>query len=529
MIYVVGSGPAGVSCAQALLQQGLEVTMLDAGLDLEPEREAVVQRLASTRPEEWSTDDLDSMRENMEPTSQGIPTKRVYGSDFPYREVRDYVPIEWDGVEGATSLARGGFSNVWGAVVAPFPDEDIADWPISSSELAPHYEAVFGFMSLAAQQDGLASLLPIHARHPEALRPSLQAEAFLRDTERSHRALEDAGIHIGRARLAVRATPGETDAGCVYCGLCLYGCPYGLIYNTRSTLASLDADPGFRYQTDVVVSKLVESKKGVRIFGRSRVDRSALQLEGERVYLACGVYATTRIVLESLEAHERPITIRDSQYFLLPLLRYRATAGVESEPLHTLAQVFVEIRDAEVSEHTVHLEMFTYNDLLSRAAESRLGPLAPLFRLPLRELVRRVMVGQCFLHSNVSPTIRARLVRRRDKEASTLVLEGRPHPETRHVVGRVWRKLWAHRGQLRAIPLPPLIQITRPGRGFHSGGSFPMRAAPVELESDLWGRPHGLDRVHIVDASVFPTIPATTITLPVMANAHRIASGYFET
>jgi choline dehydrogenase-like flavoprotein len=49
-----------------------------------------------------------------------------------------------------------------------------------------------------------------------------------------------------------------------------------------------------------------------------------------------------------------------------------------------------------------------------------------------------------------------------------------------------------------------------------------MRAQPGEFESDRLGRPHGWSRVHAVDASVFPSVPATTITLPVMANAHRI-------
>jgi choline dehydrogenase-like flavoprotein len=50
-----------------------------------------------------------------------------------------------------------------------------------------------------------------------------------------------------------------------------------------------------------------------------------------------------------------------------------------------------------------------------------------------------------------------------------------------------------------------------------------MRDQPREMESDIYGRPAGLTRIHIVDASVFPSIPATTITLTAMANAHRIA------
>ena len=51
-----------------------------------------------------------------------------------------------------------------------------------------------------------------------------------------------------------------------------------------------------------------------------------------------------------------------------------------------------------------------------------------------------------------------------------------------------------------------------------------MAERPAAGQSDLLGRPQGAGRVHIVDASVLPAIPATTITFGVMANAHRIAS-----
>jgi len=68
-----------------------------------------------------------------------------------------------------------------------------------------------------------------------------------------------------------------------------------------------------------------------------------------------------------------------------------------------------------------------------------------------------------------------------------------------------------------------LSTLAEPGRGFHTGGAFPMRDNPGPLETDRLGRPAGLRRVHAVDATVFPSIAATTITLTAMANAHRIA------
>jgi choline dehydrogenase-like flavoprotein len=62
------------------------------------------------------------------------------------------------------------------------------------------------------------------------------------------------------------------------------------------------------------------------------------------------------------------------------------------------------------------------------------------------------------------------------------------------------------------------------GSSFHAGGTLPMRATPRALETVRLGRSPGLSRVHVVDASVLPSIPATTMTYSVMANAHPIAT-----
>jgi hypothetical protein len=74
------------------------------------------------------------------------------------------------------------------------------------------------------------------------------------------------------------------------------------------------------------------------------------------------------------------------------------------------------------------------------------------------------------------------------------------------------------------MPLPVMLKVAEPGRSFHSGGSFPMSTEPRGFQTDLLGRPPGWERIHAVDATVFPSIPATTITFSAMANAHRIGS-----
>jgi choline dehydrogenase-like flavoprotein len=136
-----------------------------------------------------------------------------------------------------------------------------------------------------------------------------------------------------------------------------------------------------------------------------------------------------------------------------------------------------------------------------------------------------MLIAQGYLHSDHSTAIEITL-ERRQAGGDLLKLSAQPRKvgDVDAALARVVRKIAANRGRIRAVPLAPLLQKTVPGRGYHSGGTFPMRRNPNFLESDMLGRPGGLKRVHVVDSSVFPSIPATTITFSVMANAHRIAT-----
>ena len=98
-----------------------------------------------------------------------------------------------------------------------------------------------------------------------------------------------------------------------------------------------------------------------------------------------------------------------------------------------------------------------------------------------------------------------------------------PHGPGKKVARRLIQRLSRKVRSSRSFPIRTTLDANIPGRGNHIGGTFPMKDKPGELECDTLGRLKGLSRVHIVDASVQPSIPATTITFGVMANAHRIA------
>jgi choline dehydrogenase-like flavoprotein len=371
---------------------------------------------------------------------------------------------------------------------------------------------------LAAETDALAELFPLHCDQPRPLPASRQAENFLKHLGKHRTQLNQCGWHFGRARLAVRAADNARGKGCVCCGLCLSGCPYDCIYNSASTVRQLRAEKNFTYQGDVIVTRLREDAGGVQIEARHRLTGAPLTFTAGRVYLAAGVIPTAQLVLRSQSAYDQTLTLRDSQYFLLPLLMARGAHGVEAEALYTLSQAFLEIADHRISRRSIHLQIYGYSDWVGQAIRHSLGPLKFL----ARPLVERMLIVQGFLHSDESPVIGMTLRRAENSVGDCLQLVPQPKPEARRTVNRLQRALLRHARQLGGLVLPPMLQMAQPGRSFHSGGSLPMRAKPAALESDMLGRPHGWSRIHAVDASVLPSVPATTITFTVMANAHRI-------
>jgi choline dehydrogenase-like flavoprotein len=515
--YVIGSGPAGVACAHALLQRGIKVVLLDAGMALEKSRAELVAQMGALKPQDWKPEQVRDFKAGMTAGAKGIPIKLAYGSDYPYREADVHLPADFLGVAIRPSLARGGFSAVWGAAMMPYSPEDTAGWPVTAADLAEHYSAVAKLTGLSAVHDDLEKIFPLHSSSPIALKMSRQANMLYTRLQNHRVSLQAAGIHFGQARVAAKAGEG----GCVYCGLCMYGCPYGYIYNSEQTVRELRQNPGFSYRPDVIVTRLREDGGTVRLTGYHRISREAFEISTPRAYLATGVVATAKIVLQSLGLYDRPVRLKDSQYYLFPLLLTRSGGDVRSESLHTLSQLFVEIFDKQVSPRPVHLQVYSYNDLIGQAVRQPFGPAAGLMEWFARGLEKRLLVVQGYLHSNYSSQIAVRL---KKGDPDRLELRAELNPQVRPAVRRVLRKLRRHARQTGAWPLSPMLQIPEPGRGFHNGGSFPMRQNPGELETDTLGRLSGWRRIHLVDASVLPDIPATQITFSVMANAHRIGS-----
>ena len=509
---IVGSGPSGVACAWSLLRAGVSVTMLDTGLEPEPEALAVAEAYRLRQDRQAF---LRAIGRAKTMPSEDLPRKTLFGSDFASRPASGQSIAADPGVRLWMSQARGGLSNLWGAAAVPFPAEEMAGWPVSAEELRPYYREVDAIMPrIGTGGDALGALFDDAHLPPPAFDPGLgpQGRDMLRDLEASTDRLARSGIVGGRARIAVAP-------GCRSCGLCHHGCPYDAIFNSAAQIAVLCREPGFRYRSGATVIDTGETARTAWVKFRETATGVTAPIEAERVFLACGAVATAMILAPVLGLVGDSITLRESQVFSVPFLRFRRSRGAALSRAPALAQLFLELDQIPGSTSLTHLQFYGWNDIIEDVVRQKLGIFGTLPAMIRQQIEDRIMVMFGYLHSDYGPKLQLTV-----PAAGLPTLKGSPAPGARALAQAAMRRLIKNRKALGGVPAAPLLDMGLPGASAHIGASFPMAFQPGKMQSDRLGRPHPLRRIHIVDASVLPSIPATTITFSVMANAARIAA-----
>jgi ferredoxin len=524
---IVGSGPSAASVAICLADKAdWKITVLDIGLDLEPAHRHARDRLSALPRERWDRRDvLDISAHPVATSVNGLPEKRAYGSNYPFRDGGQLSPIAVErGLNDALiSGAYGGFSSVWGAQLLPFPDESFASWPLSGAELAPHYRAVLSSIPYAAVDDDLATVLPLHAA-PQTPMPLSPRAAAVEHRYRQHRVvLNKKGLVLGRSRLAVRSE------ACIACGMCMTGCPYSLIYSAAHTFDDLRSRRRVDYHGEMVVVALSEGPSGATVVARDTGSDTEHSFTADRVFVACGAVGTTRLVLGSLRRYGQDVVLHESAQFVLPFVSVGSTGDPRYQSAHALGQLSAVIELPDVDESQLHLQMYTYDpaflEALPRLLQMKVAePLLP-------SLLSRLSVGLGYLPSSASPRLRIRLnAPTSDSQRAPLVVTRETtSPDPKRMLRTLSRRLLAFAPLLDLWPVLPRLQLSAPGKSYHWGGTFPHAiSSSSDLMTDRLGRLPAWRRIHLVDAAVIPGFASTSFTLTVMANAHRIATESLE-
>ncbi|WCL51271.1 GMC oxidoreductase [Leptospira sp. GIMC2001] len=515
---VIGSGPSAYGAVLGLIARDEKVIVFDIGIDFEKSlfefKESVKNEIRNKGTVSENT--LEQFRSSSNASSSGVPIKRFFTSDYAYREHNNSINVKKLNVQATPSYAKGGFSAVWGSSIMPFSAKELETWSIDIEQLNFAYKQIIKNLPVSIENDDLAIEFPLFRDDFSNLEISKQANSLYNRLIRNKLFLNKKGITFGKSRLAVKAND------CTYCGLCLYGCPEDLIFNSWNAINRLAKDEKIEYKSNSEIVKFKEFDNHVVVTIKDLVSGNIFEVSTERVYLAAGAISTAKIILESRENYNEEIQIKDSQYFIVPFISFFGSKGIFKEKFHSMSQFYLEVKDENISNFNMHLQFYGYNDLLYTAVKNIFGFLFFLVKPFLPFIFSRIFIIQGYIHSNESQSFSLELNEKMGEKS--LILRKNKNISSYILIKKLMKKLFLLSRKLGGIVFFPALKISEPGFGNHYGSSFPMEKQPNLNQSDLYGRPFGFKRVHIVDSSVLPSISANTITLTVMANAYRISN-----
>jgi choline dehydrogenase-like flavoprotein len=307
---VVGSGITGGWAAKELCERGLRTLVLEAGRDIEPQRD-YTEHKASWEMRFRGLGDrraVDARQPVQRRSVSFDELSHVFWADDvdnPYTTPED-KPFDW-----FRARQVGGKSIIWGRQVYRWSDLDFeanlrdgigVDWPIRYADIAPWYDHVERFIGVSGEALGLAHLPDGVYQPPMALNV---VESAVRDRIRTR---YGSARHVTIGRAAVLTAPLHGRAACHYCGPCQRGCVTRSYFSSlTATLPAARATGRLTVRPHSIAHTVVRDARTGRV-SRVRVTDSRTRAEHEFsarvVFLCASALESVRILLNSNLATE---------------------------------------------------------------------------------------------------------------------------------------------------------------------------------------------------------------------------------
>ena len=522
-IAVIGSGPIGVACAYTIIQKfNLNVDMIDVGREMDDETKTI-KLCGKNKSKEEFLAEINNKRINLINKKGVVPKKLYFGSDYIYKETNDFKINKDKSCKFDYSFAKGGLGKIWGANISSILQKDINSWPITEKDLLPYFKFLEDIMPISSNNDLLGKRFQYKIKGEYSFTPTDQAKYLIKKSNNNIEILSDNGIFVGRAKLAVSNEKLNFFNKCISCGLCMHGCPQDSIFDPSNIIEKvLMKRNNFRYFPNYLVSDIEEINNGSVILKvKNLSNNKELKYEYSKVFIACGTIGSTALIAKSKKEFSKKILISDSHKYLFPFFLNKPFPNTVSEQKNTLAQIFIHLEKLTSTSKLVHIQLYSFNDLMLEPIKKIFGERFKNFIIFLcKPIFSRLMVGMAYFPSEVSGKLFLKL--EKDKEYK-LKVSGEKNKNSKLVFKEIIKKVNLFSNEIggKIFPLGFLEHL--PGVSQHFGASMPMQKHPKGFQTDTLGRPLGMNSTYVVDTSVLTEIPSTPTTFLSMANASRIA------
>lgn len=511
---VIGTGLAAVGAVRGLLEAGFRPTVVDVSLKLPTHISDEASLARQLPPHQWSERLEVLVSKNSDDTGiTQIPEKTLFGSTFYVGKGSLDEGFTCDSQPPPFSYAYGGLSNGWGASFLPPARTDIKAWPIEWSQIDKVFMDVVSAIPTLATKDGLSEefAVPLNSIPPVTSEFESRLLSQLGSKSRS----DGSRFIAGKARLAIDFRP-DSDNSCVRCGLCMSGCLNQSIYKASTTFDAHIAQNKINFIGGVRIDSIHERDEDILLRGR-RLNGSEVVLVCRRLFVAAGAVSTARLLLNSSssidgEECKTSLSVKTRGGFVMPVFSWRAIDKASGAP--SLPNIFIEYR-LNSKDRWVHVQLSFNNELLAKRLKRVLMKF-PFGDSLFEKIDKHMGVALVNLHSDYSGTYE---IERSDTQN---VVYSQYKKDKLSTLAVCKHFIFIFRNFLRGGLIPMPLMIGNYG-SYHVGGTIPMSDDPTDPNtSDLLGRPKGYRSVHVVDSSIFPDLPSTTVGLLSTSIAYKI-------
>jgi choline dehydrogenase-like flavoprotein len=491
---IVGSGPAGVSVAWPLVKAGKQILMLDVG-------------------NESSQNFILKNNKNI----SSSPKIRAPEFSYVFKDFNERYKIQSKNFSANGSLAKGGLSNAWSALVSAFTNEEFEKFPFERNDLLPHYNFVGKRIGISGDMSGdLINWLGNEYFKQKNLPIHPLIDKLLKKYDKNKLKIQNYGIKLGRHDQAILSSPYNNRPAFSQNAMNGYRDTSGAAYNAGDEIKDLEKHKNFLYLPSYFVENAIDQKSNCQVTAINTLKKTSHTFNAKIFILAAGTIGSTKIAMKIKKYFNKDISIQNTPMFPFALL---FPGEIKRKPSYKAfsywhMSYYLQLPNL-ASRHKIYGHFTPTDGIKVDELSARIPLPRPINTWIAKFLWPKMLLGTCIFPGYFSNN-KIQL-----KENGSLSILGNTNEdyekyvkESKRTLSRVFRKLGA-------ILLTNPISAT-PGEDNHYASTMPMKKNPSEMETDSNGLLNGKGKIYVVDGSVLSELPAKSHTFTIMANANRI-------
>jgi ferredoxin len=493
---LIGSGPTALAAIRKLPIDS-QILVIDRGFGVPDEVKKAQSKFRSSMSSRSKNRGVNSKANFNEKSTFDVKT--YWGSDFVYKDTKGDLPFE--------SQSLGGFTKVWGATCFPASQRIFNGLNYQSQiDYSREISELEKYIDVSWTQQGADCYAPCSSTN----KLLMERNSFYPNLGRSGKLAGTKGtLFWEQTRLAISMTSQSTSLamqiGCINCGLCQSGCPYGLTWDSSHPMKQEINERGSHYVVGDVKMIYDSSEKVIVTFYQGAKER---QVMGKRFLFTGGTLSTSKILIKS------NIIMKDKIHDSQTVAVFGISLIGRSVPEDFSNVTFPEMSFLYQGKvYEVAIQLYSLNKYVAERINASLAKL--IFKSEVVNwIIRRFFfIGLAYFDSNLSGHLII------DKTGLKAYQGDRK--ETKRIFSQVKALL-----RMKSLYLVPISRKFKVGGGYHfMGNSFPAETWSDEQHLLKQGFTKltklaslsSNSRIHLVDGSIQGFLPTGSVTLNSMA------------